>query len=134
VQPGADRHDLPKIEGGAVDWRDLTRRDLVGAGRRVAVGIDQQQLICDRARAVAREVEVGMVGEVDDCVLVRGRGVIDPQHTVVGQRVDNLSRQGTGKALVTVLADVTEAGCDPVLRRDRRNRPDLVIQCIGAAV
>ena len=70
---------MGEIEGSAVDGAKLAGGDEAFIDGVEAVGEDGDLVVEDRAGAGAGEVEVGMVGEVDDGVLVGGGGVIDAQ-------------------------------------------------------
>ena len=63
---GADRVRGAEVEGRAVDRGDLAGRDQSLVGRREMVGVEGQLVAEDRAGAFAGEVEIGVVGQVDD--------------------------------------------------------------------
>ena len=65
-------------------------------------------MVEDGGRAFAGEVEVGVVGEVDDGGLVGGGGVVDAQGVVV-ERVADVRGERAGEALVAVRADERES-------------------------
>ena len=71
-----------------------------------AVGVDHHFVVQDVAFALPGEVEVGVVGEVDDGGLVGGGGVIDLELVLRGEGVDHFRGQGAGKAFLAILADV----------------------------
>ena len=74
-----------KSNGVPFDRLDLAGRDQRVVDRRVVVGGDHQLVVEDRAVALAGEVEVAVVGQVDRRRLV-GRGdVVDLQLVVVGR-------------------------------------------------
>ena len=58
--------------------------------------------------AVAREVEVGVVGEIDDGGFVGGGFVIDTKFVFVGEGVGDLCRKCAGIIFFAIFADVSE--------------------------
>ena len=75
--------------------------------RRVAVGIKSQALAEDGSAALAGDIEVGVVGQIDDCGLVRGGVVLDPNNVGV-KGVADMGGERAGEALVAILADEGE--------------------------
>ena len=86
--------------------RELARRDQAVVDRREPVGGDHQLVAEDVARAVAGQVEVAVVGQVDRRRLVGRRGVVDPQLVLVGQRVDDRDVEVARIAFLAVRAEV----------------------------
>ena len=73
---------LRKSNGVPATGAQLAGRDQRRVDRREAVRVDQQLVAEDVARALAGEVEVGVVGEVDDRGLVGRRRVVDARPLV----------------------------------------------------
>src|SRR5579875_1709678 len=72
VDPGAHRERAGEVHRRAEHGRLVAERDLGGVGRGVPVGVDLDELVVGRARgrALAGQVEVVVVGQVDDRVEV----------------------------------------------------------------
>ncbi len=68
---------LGEVEGRAGDRRELAGGDELGVDGGVAAGVEHEGVAEDVAGA--GEIEVGVVGEVDDGGLVGGGGVVDAQ-------------------------------------------------------
>src|SRR5690606_21765777 len=66
---------------------------------------------------ITGEVEVCVIGQVDNCWLVSCRAVIDAELIVIGQRIDHLLRQITGISLFHTRTEISEANCLTLLRR-----------------
>src|SRR4029077_3322872 len=128
-------------------------RDRGGVGRRVLVRVDLDELAVRRARerALARQVEVAVVGQVDDRVEVArlvGRHVVQPQLVPVVQRVGqhHLDRGrvagaavraagGSGRgALVAVRAVQGELHAHGAVTADRLAGPDVITETDDPAV
>ena len=90
VDPGPDGVRGAEVERRARDGDVVAERDLGGVGRRVLVRVDLDVLAVRgaRGRGLARQVEVAVVGQVDDRVevarVVDGL-VADPEPVVVVQ-------------------------------------------------
>ena len=80
---------MAEVERRARYGGELARRDQGRINRRVAIGVDREDVIADPARAVAGEIEVGMTGEIDRGWFVGRRLVVDAQLVVVGQGIDD---------------------------------------------
>ena len=84
-----DRLQVPEVERGSRHRGDLAGRDQVGVGGREGVGVDLDVLLQGAARGLAGQVEVGVVGQVEDrrqlAVVVVGL-VGQPVPVVVVQR------------------------------------------------
>ena len=90
-------------------------------------GVDEDLLAEDGAGAC--EVEVGVVGKVEDGGLVRGGGVLNAKG-VGGEGVADVSGEGAGKALVAVRAGEAELDSVGELLRG----PVVAVEADGAAV
>ena len=106
----ADAVRRREVQPGALDRRQLAGRYQAGVRGRVAIGIQLQHVI--EHRAAARQVEVGMVREIDRRRLVRRGLVVDAQFVVVGQRVGHFDGERAWIALFSVRAGEAEFdGC-----------------------
>ena len=86
----------------AVDRAVLFERYHCVVDWRVAVGVDGQQVVVDGRREVSVQVEVAVVGHVDDRELVGLGVVVDAQGAVVREGVDHAHLHGAGESLVAV--------------------------------
>ena len=84
--------------------------------------------------AGARQVPVGVVGQVHHGGLVRSRGVLQLQLVVIVQRVDELDVQRAGIALVTVGTGQREFNGRRVSLWQGSGLPDLFLKAVPAAV
>ena len=89
VDAGADGGGLAEVKRRAVHGRQFAGRDQGAVHRGVSVGGDHDDVAEDVA--FAGEIEIGVLGQVDDGVLVGGGGVFEAQRVVVGQRVERRS-------------------------------------------
>ena len=110
-------------------------RDQRRVDRRVAVGVQPQLVVLDRPGALAGQVEVGVVGQVDVGRLVGRGGVVHLQPVAVVERVDHGHRQRAGEAALAVGA---RAG-QPHARRSSSvltgcRRPDDLVEALEPAV
>ena len=104
----ADRMRSAEIERSALDAAQLAGRDEAFVDRRELVSVDRHLVAEDIAFTRAREVEIGMVGQVDDRVLVGCGGVVDLELVIVGPGVHHGAGQVAGIAFLAVLAQVRE--------------------------
>src|SRR6185437_9234433 len=135
ADPRADGVRRAEVERRVRD-RDAVgqrQRDLRAVGRRVAVGVDLHELVVSRARRriLAREVEVAVVGEVDDRAQLRVvvvRLVVDGVLPLVVQREGNVDGQLRGVTGAAVRAARAAGGAGGVaVRADELKRDtDLV--------
>ena len=130
--PGPDGRRLAEIQRRAVKRGDLANGNRGRVNRRVLAGVDRQYMVENRAGTAVLEVEVGMVGQVDDGWLVSAGLVVDPQLVAVGPRVRHGSFQRTGIALFAALAHIGKRHA--VARRGGRAFPDHLVETLDAAV
>ena len=130
VHPLSDGQLLPQVHGGALHRSELPGGD--GAGDRGGVARGRQLDVLSRHRAalVARQIEVGVIGQVAQGVPVALGPVADGQPGL-RQGVGHLDRQVSGVALLAVGA--LEGQGEAVLRL-LLHRPDLLVKAPGAAV
>ena len=111
---GTDRVRGAEVEGRAVDRGDLAGRDQTVVGRGEVAGVERQLMVKDRAGAFAGEVEVGVIGQVEEVGLV-GRGlVVDAELVGVGQGVGDVDGEVAGVALLAVRAGVGKVDADAI--------------------
>src|SRR6266545_1378203 len=134
----ADGGRVPEVEGGAPEVGDLAGRDQRRVDRGVVAGVDPQLVAVDVAGALAGQVPVVVVGEVDDrlevAVADEVRTVVHADLVLVGQRVGDLARQGARVALVAVGAGEGEHQGDAVVVLLGGRGPDVLVEADGAAV
>ena len=153
VDPRADGVRGAEVERRARDRNVVAERDLGGVRRRVLVRVHLNVLAVGRARGrgLAGQVEVAVVGLVDDRVQVRGlvgRLVVDGQLAGVVQgvghdrlelrRVAGAAVRAAGRtgrvALVAIRADQRELHARGALAVHGLRRPDVVAPADQAAV
>src|SRR4051812_38053288 len=118
-EPGADRGRFGEVERRTGDRSDLPGRDQAGVDRGVLGGIQLQHVAVDVAVALTEQVEVHVVGQVDDGRLAgEGRVVVDPQVVPPVERVGDRGRQLTGESHLAVRADVGERDADRLVGLD----------------
>ena len=93
-----------------------------------------QLVVLDRAAALAGEVAVRVVGEVDDRGLVGGGLVVDAPVAVPVERVGDLRPQRAGVAHLAVDARVVQVQADVGARGEALDVPHLLVEALGAAV
>src|ERR1700682_5015866 len=81
------------------------------------------------ALPLARQIEIGMVGQVDDGIFVGGRRILDAQSALT-QGVAHGRGERAGKTLLAILAHIGEF--DPI--RYLFGRPDHFVKAAEAAV
>ena len=124
----ADGGGFAKIERSSGDGRDAGG-DEAGVDGSVAVGGNGEDVREDGAGAVSRQVEVRVVGEVDNSVLVGRDGVVDAKGGAF-ESVFDVGGEGAGEALIHVRADVGELDAVGELF----GVPDGSVEADGAAV
>jgi len=93
------------------------------------VGVYGEDVVEDGAAAHAGQIEVGVVGHVDDGWLGGGGAVLDAQRGA-DQCVGDVGGEFTGEAHVSVGADEGELDA----AGDGATGPDLTVKALGAAV
>ena len=119
----------------SVDGGDLAGGNQRAVDRGVVVGGEHQFVVVDRGRAVARQIEIGVVREIDGRGLV-GRGfVFDAELVLVGEGVGDLRGERARIALFAVGAGVGEDDAFAGGGLERLALPDdLVEAALDAAV
>ena len=102
---GAERPELPKILRRAGCVEQLARGNLFVVHLQHLRAVEPQFVVEDRSAAVAREVEIDVVGEVHHRRLVGFGQIGDLQRIAVVEVEDGLDAQLSGIALVAVLRD-----------------------------
>ena len=74
--------------------------------RSEAVGIEREFVIQNVAGAFSGQIEITVLAQIDGRGLVGGGFVVDDQFVGVGQSVGDFERQISGKAVVTIFAEV----------------------------
>jgi len=104
----ADGFFRSEVEGRSLHGPDFPCGDERAVHWRVAVSEDLQMMVKDAAGSLAVQVEVGVVGQVDDRFAVRGGLVVYGQPVVGQQAVGHLHGDVARKALVPVGQHVAE--------------------------
>ena len=128
--PLADQRGLAQVERRPLDGGQFPRRYAARPRRKVAIRPDLEQVAVDRRGVFAFEVDVGVVGEVDDRRGVGVRHEVDA-HLARGDGIRHLHGELTREAAVAVGADQLEGDsvdC-PV-----DNGPGAQVEAIRAAV
>src|SRR6476620_9648059 len=131
---GADRVRGAEVEGCAIDRGDLAGRDQSLVGRGEMVGVEGQLVAEDRAGAFACEVEIGVVGQVDDGRRVGGGAVVDAERAGGGQTVGDVDCEVARVALLAIRAGPGEADSDGIGLADLSGGPDVLVEAADAAV
>ena len=97
--PRADGRGLREIEGRSVGLTAAPPSDERLVDGRELIGLDLRLVAQHVSGALARQVEVGVVRQVDDRGLVGRCGVVDPEPLVV-QEVDDPGRERAGVPLL----------------------------------
>src|ERR1700730_18920774 len=84
--------------------------------------------------SVACEIEVRMIGKINDGRPVSCRPVLDLQLILVGKSVDNGDREISRKPLLAVFADVTEREDDAILAFEFGRLPDDFVEPLEPTV
>ena len=116
VHAGADARRRAEIEGRARHGPQLAGRDERGVHRREAVGGNRHHVV-EYVTARARQVEVGVVGQVDHGGPVGFGFVAERKGAVAGESVPHAHPQGSGESLVAIGAGVRQRQRRPVPRR-----------------
>src|SRR5215216_6384576 len=142
LEPVADaRPDggrAPEVHRRAADPGDLAGRDQGRVNRRVVAGLEGQLVAVDVARALAGQVPVGVVGQVDDRLQVavadQPGPVVHADLVAVGERVGDLVGQPPRVALVTVGAGEAEHQPHAVPVPHRGGGPHVLVEADRATV
>ena len=103
AQRGTERTGLAEVERRAGDGCVTVERDPRRVDRGELVGLHHQHVLVDRPGALAVQVEVGVVGQVDDGGGVSGR-LHQHLHGVALDPIGDRRRHRPGESLVTVRA------------------------------
>ncbi len=133
-EPLGEDAGLPEVERGSGDGCDGAERDQVLVDGEVAGARDPQHVVEDGAAALAGEVEVGVVGEVDDGGRVGDGPVLDAQLAAGVEQVGDLGGQRTGEALVPGGAVQAQPDADPAFLPDGFAVPQPGGVAVGSAV
>src|SRR5208283_2346599 len=105
----ADGRGLAEIERRVGDTLDFAGGNERGIYRRVIVAVELQDVLKDVAVALAFQIEVTVIGEVQNGGLVGFRRVLDLELIRSGECVGDVDGQCAGIALFAVGADIGEA-------------------------
>lgn len=127
------------VEGTEVDRKaghggDLASRDHRGIRRGVLAGLDLEFVSQDIPVARARQVEIGVVGQVHHGRPVRLGAVSDEQLVLVIPRVRHGDVQMAGVAFLTIDAAIAEFGDGDAALDPRAGTPELRGESLSAAM
>ena len=123
IETRADEFRGSEIQRRVRHRNDVPSRNQLVIGECVTVGVQPQFM--GRQIAVAPQVEVGVVGHVDDGRPVGARRVVESQLVVIGQRIGHRRGHVAGITVFTVDAQVREFDRRFVLRnRERLGIPE----------
>jgi hypothetical protein len=94
----------PEVEGSPLHWSEHAGGNEVAVDRRERIGVHHELVSEHVAGSLARQVEVGVLGQVDRGGTVGPGAVLDAEHIRVGDRVGNPHLEVAGIALVAVRA------------------------------
>jgi hypothetical protein len=134
LDPRADRGGRPEVERRCLDALELAGRDERLVDRSEATRLHHQLLCEDVAGAVARQVEVRVLGQVHRRRLVRGGLVLEAERVVVGERIGHLGVELARVAFLAVRARVREHDADAAPVLERLGLPDHLVEALHAAV
>ena len=96
-----DRLSLPEIERSSLYGYDLTGRDQIGSHLCSVAAVHLKDLIADTAVVFSREIKVGVIGQVDNCLLVGDCLIVDPEF-FFSKRIFNAETSVSREARVPV--------------------------------
>ena len=134
VQSVTDPAALPEIHGCSVDRKESAGGQIAGASFRKAVGCQSQYGIGTGGTILAAQIEISMVGQIEDRRLVR-LGLVDhAEGIVLFQGIGDLKLQGAGVAFLAVRAGIFHDQ-GTVLFMRRENGPGIgSVQMVGAVI
>ena len=130
----ADRLLRAEIKRRAGHVRDLAGGDERGIHGRVAVGVERELVVEDGARALAAQVPVRVVRQVDAGGRVGGGLHVDRQLVLRGERVRDLRRACAGEALLTGRAHVGEGDRRIAVHHAGLAVPEALVEALRATV
>ena len=124
-----------EIERGPGDVPEFSGRDQRRVDRGVSVGIYRQSMGHDvRIAVFARQVEIAVIGDIDDRRLIRLRLVFDCEHVIVAERVDRADVELAGVTAGPVRARVGEYGACRRSALCGLQLPDNLVEAVQATV
>jgi hypothetical protein len=134
TDPRSDGAWLTEIHRQAFDGTNLAGRDEALVDRCEMVGIDLYLVAKDVAAACPSQVEVGVVGQIDDGRFVGRGSIIDAELVVLGEGVVDCDLEPSRIALVAVQADVVQAQPGTVRVEFGRRPPHCFVETHHTAV
>ena len=131
IEPRADLHRFCEIHDRVLHRLDLAGGYAAAIDGGIVFGGYHQLVIENRPAARPREIEIGVVGQVDRGSLVRLSPVADDQLIEVGELVDNPDIEIAGIALFPIGAPVAEVHPASAYYR---GLPDPLVEPLDAAV
>jgi len=103
IDARSDGSGSPKVKGSSLDGSEFSRGNERGIHGNELVCKDLHGMVQDGV--LSTEIEVSVVGQVDDGGLVGGSIVIDPEGLVLSKSVSDANVQSSGIALLSICAD-----------------------------
>src|ERR1700734_3938726 len=122
-----NRGRFAKIKRSPVHGLQFAGGNQSGVDGSEARGVQSELMVEDVA--LSGEIEVRVIGEIQDGVLIGGGGILDAQ-IAFNQRVANCSSQAAGVSGFAVFAEITQLHTV----RNRLGLPDHVVEAVRAAV
>lgn len=129
----ADAGGFVEVEGGVFDGGNAGG-DGGGIDGGVVGGVDLEVVVKNGFGAVAGEVEVGMVGEIDDGGFIGGGFIVDVEGVFIGPGVGDGGFEGAGVAFFTVGAGAGEGEDGFFIDAFQGGVPDFFIEALFATV
>lgn len=105
---GADRRPMGKVEGSPANGPNFSSRNHYGIDWREIIGLNRDHMVEDITSALARQVEITVVGQINDCRPVGRRRIVDAQFVGRANSVGYLHGEVPGIALIAVGAQMAQ--------------------------
>src|SRR5690348_3289907 len=134
IDARADGRGFAKIEGSACDIFEFSGGNEGGVDGGELIRVDFHFFAEDVAVPFSGEIEIRMIGDIEDRVFIGGGGIIDAELVGFGERVNNAGGEIARIAFLAVLAEISEfegfgGGSGDVL-----GGPDAFVEALSAAV
>ena len=134
IQTVADSAAFPEVHGSSVHGEEPAGGKIAGASFREAVGLHGQYCIGAGRSVLAAQIEIGMIGQINDRRLVGLRLIDHTESVVLVQCIGDFKLQGAGIALFAVRTGILhDQGA--VLDMGPEDSADIgSVQVIGAVI
>ena len=127
----AYHHGTAKVHGCALNGSHLACGEGVGIVGNVFIRQNLQAMVSNIAFAFTFQVEIGVVGEVNDCGSVGLGAVLNAEGIVSTELVAHLHFEISGEALLAIGRAVAESDGVHILRH---HLPNLIVEAVDASV